>query len=237
MVGGIKNSCNYYFYEVGYRLSQINGSFDNDYGLERMKKYAELFGLTQKSGIEISESEPTFSTQYSVQSAIGQGTHNYTTVGLARYVTTIANSGTCYDLTLLDKVTDSKGNVVVEYNPDDRVVDHVDIAQSSWDAVHEGMKQVVESKAYYSDLGVTVAGKTGTAQEDKSRPNHALFVCYAPYEEPEIAMAVRIAFGYSSNYAAESAKDVLQYYYDLVDTDQILNGVADELESSGGNTD
>lgn len=237
VVGGIKNSCNYYFYEVGYRLSQINGSFDNDYGLERMKKYAELFGLTQKSGIEISESEPTFSTQYSVQSAIGQGTHNYTTVGLARYVTTIANSGTCYDLTLLDKVTDSKGNVVVEYNPDDRVVDHVDIAQSSWDAVHEGMKQVVESKAYYSDLGVTVAGKTGTAQEDKSRPNHALFVCYAPYEEPEIAMAVRIAFGYSSNYAAESAKDVLQYYYDLVDTDQILNGVADELESSGGNTD
>lgn len=237
VVGAIKNSCNCFFYEVGYRLSLNNGNFDSDYGLERIEKYAEMFGLTKKSGVEIRESEPAYSTQYSVPSAIGQGTHNYTTVGLARYVTTIANSGTCYDLTLLQKVTDSNGNTVTNFDPEDRVVNRVDVAQTTWDAIHAGMREVVLSKAYYDDLGVNVAGKTGTAQEDKSRSNHALFVCYAPYENPEIAIAVRIANGYSSNYAAEAAKDILTYYYGLKDEEELLNGVADELESNGGNTD
>lgn len=237
VVGGIENSCNCYFYELGYRLSMNSGTFDSDYGLSRLKEYADLYGLTSKTGIEIKESDPSFSNQYSVPSAIGQGTHNYTTVGLARYVTTIANNGICYNLTLLNKVTDSNGNVVISYDPKERVANRVDVAQSTWDAVHQGMREVILDKPYFQDLAVEVAGKTGTAQEDKSRPNHAVFVCYAPYSNPEIAMSVRIAFGYSSSYAAEVAKDVLQYYYGLVDETQLLNGVADELESAGGNTD
>lgn len=237
VVGGIKNSCNCFFYEVGYRMSMLNGTFHSDYGLERLQTYAELYGLTTKSGVEIRESDPSFSTQYSVPSFIGQGTHNYTTVGLSRYVTTVANSGICYDLTLLKKVTDSNGHTVISYKPEDRIVNRVDLAQSTWDAIHMGMREVVLSKAYFNDLGVNVAGKTGTAQEDKTRPNHALFVSYAPYEAPEISVVVRIANGYSSSYAAEAAKDIYQYYYGLKDEEELLNGVADELESNGGNTD
>ena len=75
-----------------------------------------MYGLNEKSGIEIEESEPQISDALSVVSAIGQGTNNFTTVGLARYVTTVANSGTCYDLTLLDKVTDTSGNLLVNYS-------------------------------------------------------------------------------------------------------------------------
>ena len=70
-----------------------------------------MFGLTEKSGVEIEESDPKVSDALSVVSAIGQGTNNFTTAGLARYVTTVANNGTCYDLTLLDKVTDTSGNL------------------------------------------------------------------------------------------------------------------------------
>ena len=90
--------------------------------------------------------------------------------------------------------------------------------------------------AYYSDLSVHVAGKTGTAQESRSRPNHAVFVCYAPYEAPEIAMAVRVANGYTSDYAAQIAKDVIKYYYDLADEDEIA-GKAEALTGGSLNAD
>ena len=105
-----------------------------------------------------------------------------------------------------------------------------------WDAIHTGMRRVVEGKAYYNDLSVHVAGKTGTAQESRSRPNHALFVCYAPYENPEIAMAVRVANGYTSDYAAQIAKDVVAYYYDLADEEEIA-GTAKELTGGSLNAD
>ena len=89
----------------------------------------------------------------------------------------------------------------------------VDLDNSLWNAIHSGMRQVVEKKKYYDDLAVHVAGKTGTAQQDKTRANHALFVSYAPYEDPEISVSVRIANGYSSDYAAQTARDVYKYYY------------------------
>jgi penicillin-binding protein 2 len=95
--------------------------------------------------------------------------------------------------------------------------------QSYWDAIHEGMRGVIEDKSYFQDFGVNVAGKTGTAQESTSKPNHALFVCYAPYEKPEIAIATRIANGYTSDYAAQTAKDVLSYYFGLQSKDEILS--------------
>ena len=191
-----------------------------------------MFGLTEKAGIEITESEPKFSDELAVPSAIGQGTHNYTTVGLARYVTTIANSGTCYNLSLLDKLTDSKGNLIEDYVPEVR--NQVDLDNSLWDAIHTGMRQVVESKAYYNDLAVNVAGKTGTAQQDKTRANHALFISYAPYENPEISVTVRIANGYESGYAAQTARDVYKYYYGLAEEDDLLTGTAEVPELTGG---
>lgn len=235
VTGGIRNSCNVFFYEVGYRLGMEGDSYSSEVGLEKLANYAGLYGLTEKSGIEIVESEPLVSDMDSVRSAIGQGTNSFTTVGLARYVTTVANSGTCYNLTLLDKTTDSSGNLLEEYNA--TVRNTVDMPQSYWNAIHLGMRQVVQDKSYYSDLGVSVAGKTGTAQESKSKPNHSLFVCYAPYEKPEIAIATRIANGYTSSYAAQITKDALAYYFNLKDEDEIISGTAQTLQDGATNAD
>ena len=225
VTGGIENSCNAFFYEVGYQLSQDEtGSYDAQLGLDNLFKYADMFGLSDKSGIEIEESMPEVSDEYPVLSAIGQGTNNYTTAGLARYVTTVANNGTCYDLTLLDKVTDANGNLIMDYSPTIRNI--VELPTNYWNAIHTGMKRVVEKKAYYSDLGVVVAGKTGTAEESRSRANHALFVSYAPYENPEITVSTRIAFGYTSEYAANLTRDIYKYYFGLAEEDDILTGTA-----------
>lgn len=228
----IANSCNVFYYEVGYRLGQDSNGYNSEYGLSRLRKYADMFGLTEKSGIEITESEPKFSDEYIVPSAIGQGTNNYTTVGLARYVTAVANSGTVFKLSLLDKLTDSKGNLIEDFTPEIR--NTIDIDSSIWDAIHAGMRTVIEKKQYYKDLAVNVAGKTGTAQEGRNRTNHAVFLSYAPYENPEISITVRIAYGYSSDYAAQTARDVYKYYYGLAGEDELLTGTAEIPETVSG---
>ena len=229
----IEYSCNYFFYNVGYQLATRTGSYNEEAGLDTLGKYADLYGLTDKSGVEIGEYAPDISTKDPVRSAIGQGSNSYTTVGLARYVTTIANSGTCYNLTLLDKTTDSQGNLLKEYHAGVR--NQIDLPQEYWDAFHLGMRQVVENKKYFSDLVVNAAGKTGTAEQTASRPNHALFICYAPYENPEIAIATRIPFGYSSDYAAQFTRDIIKYYYGLAEEDDLITGTADTLDNAVSN--
>ncbi len=225
VAGGIEHSCNSFFYEVGYRLgSKATGMYNSDRGLEALAKYADMFGLSETSGVEIAESEPELSNIDAVRSAIGQGTNNLTTVGLARYVTTVANSGTCYQLSLLDKLKDNNGNVLEDYTP--KIRNKIELPVYEWNAVHRGMRRVVERKAYYNDMPVNVAGKTGTAQENRNRANHALFVGYAPYEKPEIAIATRVAFGYTSDYAAEISRDVIRYYFDPDEEENILTGTA-----------
>lgn len=228
--GGIQHSCNIFYYEVGYRLGTVGDRYISDIGLQKLTKYAEMYGLTETSGVEIEESAPQVSDMDAVRSSIGQGTNNFTTVGLARYVTTVANSGTCYNLTLLDKVTDHNNVLIQDYSAEVR--NTITMDSSYWEAIHSGMRKVVEGKRYYSDLSVNVAGKTGTAQESRSKPNHALFVGYAPYEKPEIAIAVRVANGYTSDYSAQIAKDVIKYYYNLADEEE-LAGTAEEM--AGGN--
>lgn len=226
--GAIKKSCNYFFYTVGYRLSlDEDGKYNSKLGTDTLAKYADMFGLSEKSGIEIEESLPTVSDMYSVPSAIGQGTNNYTTVGLARYVTAVANSGTVFNLSLLKKLTDSEGNIIKEYSPSVR--NTVDIDEKYWNAIHAGMRGVVEDKSYFNGFPINVAGKTGTAQQSRAKADHGLFVCYAPYESPKISIAVRIANGYSSEYAAATTKDVLSYYFNLKDDEDIVTGTATEL--------
>lgn len=230
VTGAIKNSCNVFFYQVGYNLSMLDGSYDAQTGLDKLAKYADMYGLTEKSGVEINEYAPEVSDEYPIQSAIGQGSNNYTTVGLARYVATVANSGTCYNLTLLEKVTSPDGKVVEEFEPEIR--NTIEMPESYWNAIHTGMRQVVENMSYYAGLGIQVAGKTGTAQESTTRANHALFLGYAPYENPEIAIATRIAFGYSSSFAAQTSRDIIKYYYNLDDKENILTGEADNVEGA-----
>ena len=231
VTGAIQKSCNSYFYELGYRLGSLGDSYNSERGTDMLAKYADLYGLSETSGLELEESDPKLSTEDAVRSAIGQANQAYTTVQLARYVTTVANSGTCYDLTLIDKVTDKNGTLLEDRSANVR--NSIEMDQSYWNAIHSGMRQVVESMSYYSDLRVNVAGKTGTAEQSEKHPNHALFVSYAPYEEPEISVTVRIANGYSSSYAAQTAKDFYTYYYKLDDEENILTGQATE---SMGNT-
>ncbi len=233
VTGGIQHSCNWFFYEVGYRLGIVGDTYNDNVGLNKLAKYADMYGLSETSGVEIEEYSPEISDTDSVRSAIGHGTNNYTTVGLARYVTTIANSGTCYNLTLIDKISDH--GVIEEKEPDIR--NQIDMDAAYWNAIHLGMRRVVEGKSYYSDLEVNVAGKTGTAQENKNRPNHALFISYAPYENPEITVTVRVANGYTSDYSAQIAKDVYAYYYGLKDEDEIITGTASEMEAGSINAD
>ncbi len=237
VTGGIQHSCNDFFYEVGYRLSTASdGTYNTEMGLQTLEKYADLYGLTETTGIEIEEYEPQVSTQDPVRSAIGQGNSGYTTVGLARYVTAVANRGTCYNLTLIDRVTDRNGSLL--YENEAEVRNRIDMSSSYWDAIHQGMRRVVEGKSYFQEVAVNVAGKTGTAEEKKGRANHALFVCFAPYENPEIAIATRIAYGYTSDYAAQTTKEVIKYYYGGVEEkEEILTGTAAEVEQISGGGD
>lgn len=227
---GIYNSCNVFFGEVGYRLgTDENGNYDSDLGLQRLDKYVSMYGLDEKSGVEIEEYEPRVSSQDAVRSAFGQGNASYTTVGLARYVTTIANSGTCYDLTLIDRVNDADGNLVEDNSANIRNI--IDMDQEYWDEIHKGMKGVVDNMAFFVGFPVQVAGKTGTAEEASDRPNHALFICYAPYDNPEIAVATRIPNGYTSSYAAQITESVLSYYFGNQTLDEILNETMDTSTS------
>ena len=227
----IRDSCNYFFYEVGWRLAGGDGAYDDATGIDKITKYASLYGLDEKTGIEIEENSPHIATEYPVMAAIGQSDNNYTTVGLARYATAIASRGKVYNLTLLDSVRDSDGNVLESYKPSLR--NEVDVLNGAqWDAVHYGMRMVVESLSSFNNFSVQVCGKTGTAQQVKSRPNHALFIGFAPYDDPEIAIATRIAYGYTSHNAAAVSKDILSYYFGVSSTEELLNGEANTVSNS-----
>lgn len=228
IVGGIENSCNFFFADLGHRLSMdANGVYTPDLGLDVLRKYAAKFGLDHKSGVEIAELDPQISKEAPERSAMGQGSHAYTNVQLSRYVAAIANRGTVFELSLLDKTTDSEGNLIQDYTPE--ISSHIDAAALTWDTVQQGMREVItngSSKRLFSDLEVEIAGKTGTAQEARNKPNHAFFISYAPYDNPEICVTVNIPYGYSSSNAANIAKNVYKYYYGYVDLDSIVNAGA-----------
>ena len=232
VTGAISNSCNYFFYDVGYKFATASGSYVAEDGLSVLAKYAEMYGLTDKTGIEIGEEQPKASDELPIPSAIGQGSNAYTAAGLARYAATLASSGYCYDLTLLESVKDSNGTLIETF--DAQLRNKVDMPIEYWDAIHAGMREVVQKKVYYNDLSVTAAGKTGTAEQSASKPNHALFIGYAPYERPEIAITVKIPYGYSSDYAAKVSKDVLAFYYGGSE-EEILTGTANSDHSGVSN--
>ena len=236
----IRDSCNYFFNSVAYRLSLVNGEYVDSVGIEKLTKYASMYGLDAKSGLEVPETMPSISTEDAARSAMGQSTHLFTTAGLARYVSTIANSGTCYDLTLVKYITDSSGSVLKENKA--TVHNTLDLPQELWDTIHAGMRGVVQNHSAFSaqaapafngSTGLAVAGKTGTAQQSKDKPNHGLFIGYAPYDDPEIALAVRITNGYSSANAALVARDVISYYYKLQDESELITGHASQPSESG----
>ena len=222
----IEQSCNSYFNMVGFKLGQDGeGNFSENRSLAVLQKYASLIGLDKKTGIEITESSPHVSDSLAVPSYIGQGTNAYTTSQLARYATAIATSGTVYDLTLLGKLTDSRGNILKEYEPD--VINTLDVDSSVWADIHDGMYRVVQTHKQFDGLGMDVSGKTGTAEVDGVyHPNHGMFVGYAPSTDPQYAIAVRIENGYASGNACLAAADIFKYIFELTDEGSILTGVA-----------
>ena len=247
VTGALQHSCNIFYYEMGYELGVTESgdkkgedgksakTYSSNLGIEKLTKYAEMFGLNEKSGLEISESKPQISDTDSVLSAIGQGTNNYTTSQLARYVTAVANRGKVFQLSLLDKTVDKKGNVVKDYQPELRN-EITEVSDSTWNAVQQGMEDMVSTTGTFDSLrleGFQMAGKTGTAQQSETHPDHALFVGYAPSENPEIAVSVRIANGYNSSYTAEIGRDIVKYKYHLGDTEDIVTGSASMLGVAG----
>ena len=224
----IRDSCNVFFYTVGNRLAQKKtGSYNDANGIDLIQKYAHIYGLDQKTGLEISESKSSVATEYPVMAAIGQSDNNYTTVALSRYVTAVA-SGKKYNYQLMNKIVDADGKTVKKYKADYEDISDT-LTSSQWDAIHSGMREVVSTMDRFQGFDIPVAGKTGTAQQT-GHANHGLFVGYAPYDDPEITIAVRIANGYSSHNAATAARNVLSYYYKETSMKDIK-----EMKAAGAN--
>ena len=233
----IRDSCNFYFNTIGFRLaSSATGTYDDDTGIALIQKYASMYGLDDTSGVEVPETSPHLPTYGAASAAMGQSDAAFTVTQLARYVNTIANSGTCYNLTLIDKVTDSNGNTIDEADPEVHTM--VEIPQNLWDAIHSGMRQMIQQHSEFRDYNeVAVAGKTGTAQETKDRPNHALFIGYAPYDKPEMAIAIRVANGFTSSNTASIARDVISYYFKTRSEEELITGHAMQVTSDNTQTD
>ena len=214
--GAIAQSCNCFFYQMGYNLGTEHGSYSSETGLKKLEKYAKYYGLDRKSGVEITEYEPHISDEDAVRSAIGQGTHSYTPVQLSRYVTSLVNEDNLVGLSLIEKTTDTDGNDLTTFEK--KVEDKLDVSDETFNLIRQGMINVVSGpnstiRSLYDKQGLKVAGKTGTAQENTERPNHALFISYAPYDNPEITMTVVMPNGYTSVNAAAVARDIYKYYF------------------------
>ena len=228
----IRDSCNYFFYTLGYDMSLEGETYVPAKGIETLRHYVELFGLNERTGLEIGESEPQMADEFPVTAAIGQRNHNYTTAQLARYTAVLANGGNLYDLTLVDHLEDPDTGESQRREPLLRR-SLEEISDSTWQVIDQGMTMMAESNDVLSQLGISVAGKTGTAQQNQNRPNHALFVGYGPAEEPQIAVATRIACGYSSANALEVTADIFRYYFGLSPREELVTGQADIPEGRG----
>ena len=218
IVEALRVSCNYYFYTMGYRLSEpVNEEFDDAVGLEKMAYYAKELGLATETNIELPEATPSTSDQDAVRSAIGQGTNSFTSANINRYTSTLANNGTVCNLYLIDHISNYAGEIIYQTEP---VIDHqANVSQSSFDTVREGMVAMAESTQQLVEFmanGISVAGKTGTAQEINNRPAHALFTGYTNVEDPETTITVVIPFGGGSSMAIDTFVHLAEAYYAIV---------------------
>lgn len=214
----IRDSCNYFFYEVAYRLGTLqNGNYSNTKAINALDKYISMFGLDSTSGIELPEYNPQNPERDAVRAAIGQDTNNYTPVQIARYIATVANGGTLFDLNVVDKVVNNNGEVYTDKEPSVDAVNN--FKPENVKVVHKGMLDVtsVGGTAYsiFNGFPIKVAGKTGTSQQEYNRPDHATFTAFAPYENPEIAVVVVIPYGYTAQNSGKVVKEVISAYYNI----------------------
>lgn len=226
IIDALTSSCNIYFYTVGDYLQ-----------ISLMAKYAKLFGLGEPTGIELYEETGVMTTdQYmqekygrdvyageAVQAAIGQAESLFSPLQLAEYCAAIANGGTRHTASILKSVH-SYDFSETTYERETTVLSQLETEQEYWDAVHLGMRGVVTDPIYgsayttFMNSPYTVAAKTGTAQIGSDRTNNAVFICYAPFEEPEIAVAVAVEHGSAGASISTIARSILDYYFAFKDS-------------------
>lgn len=234
----LQKSCNIFFYDVGRRL-----------GITKLDAYGTLFGLGQKTGLEVSESAGVLTTPedyerrsgqtwtdgMTLSAAIGQMDNSFTPVQLVSYCASIANGGHRMQLHLVDKVTDYTRETVIE-EKGATVLNEVGVDDENLEIVRQGMRLVAQADGTASDFanyGVEIGAKTGTA-EVNGHSDNVTFIAFAPYDEPEIAIAVVLEYGSSGTYSKNIARDMLNaYFYDAyVDEngEVVLPSAADALE-------
>jgi len=216
----IKDSCNIFFYDLGRRL-----------GIDKLVEYATAFGLGQYTGIELPESKGTIAgpetteklggvwyAGQTLSAAIGQDNNQFTPIQLANYVATLVNGGNRYETHLLKEVKSSDyTQVVYEYEP--QLAATIDIDPEDLAAVKKGMydlSQTASMAQYFADLPVTVGCKTGTAEVQGSDAN-ATFVCFAPFDDPQVAICLVAEKGSAGGNLAALAASMLREYFDAED--------------------
>lgn len=215
------HSCNCYFAEVGRRV-----------GITTMYMYAEKLGLGAKTGIEVSENtgvlagrdSTTWFEGNTVQAAIGQSDNAFTPVQLATYASTIANDGVRYKTHLVRKVVNYERDETILYNDPEKpeVVAETGISQYNIDLVKEAMNAVTKTDNMRSMAGsypIEMGCKTGTAENAGS--DHNVFICFAPYDDPEVALCVLFEHGGRSYLPQQAACDILDAYFYDKDVDDV----------------
>lgn len=220
VTGALETSCNYFFYTIGDLL-----------GIDRLVPYALSLGLGSETGIELPESlgimsspEYKMSTRGeqwragdTLQAAIGQFDSQFTPLQIASYVATIANDGVRYSTSLLKTVRSFDfADKVFERAPE--VMSETEGTDEYYDAIKQGMKAVSltgTAAEVFKDYPVSLAAKTGTAQLGTNVTNNGVFVCYAPFDDPQIAIAVVVEKGGSGSGIASIVKEVLDYYFNF----------------------
>ena len=220
----LRDSCNIYFYTIGHRL-----------GIEKIDQYAAAFGLGQTTGLELPEEEgrvagPETSEALGMEwyggnllnAAIGQDNTMVTPLQLTNYISTLVNGGNHYATHLLKTVkTSDFSGTVYEYEPE--LLGSLDLDPANVEAVKQGMWLVANdpessSSAYFRDLPVEVGAKTGSAQVSSEVEADALFVCFAPYDDPQIAISMVVEQGASGSNLAQAVAQVVDYYFSAEDT-------------------
>lgn len=223
VVTAIRDSCNYFFYTIS-----------NDLGIDKMGEVAHAFGLGVPTGVELVETTGNMSnsenhsdytgTEWRIgdtlQAGIGQSDSIFSPLQLAEYCATVANSGTRYSASILKSIrTYDYSKKLYEREPE--VLSTVETADYNWAAVQEGMEQVVNSPYNESnylnfiDCAWHVAGKTGTAQKGENITNDAIFICYGPYDDPEVAVAVVVERGGSGAGIVHVARQIMDAYINI----------------------
>lgn len=221
----IANSVNTFFYIIGGGYNNFSGL-----GVKKIKEYGEKFSLNNKTGIDLPYEASGFlptkewkkkargeswyiGNTYNL--AIGQGDLLITPIQAAVFTSIVANRGIFYRPRLLKKILNEDNQIIEEINPEIARENFID--KKNLQIVAAGMRDCVTygSCRHLADLPVKAAGKTGTAQHSKDKDPHAWFTCFAPFDNPEIVLAVLIEEGEGgSKTAAPIAKKILKWYFD-----------------------